>query len=56
MDGNRTGTTTLGQSGPGSNGIEGVLHTSQVFRNKTSHLQIELSVRPRTPFIFGRGV
>ena len=30
-----TGTTTLSQSGPGSNGNEGVLHTSQIFRTRT---------------------
>ena len=29
MNGTLTGTTTLGQSGPGSNGNEGLLHSPQ---------------------------
>ena len=35
MDGTLTGTTTPGQSGPESNGDEGVVHISQSF--KTHH-------------------
>ena len=33
-----TGTTTLGHSGHGSNGIEGVFHTSQISRTGASPL------------------
>ena len=31
-----TGTITLGQSGHGSNGNEGVVHTTHIFRSGTS--------------------
>ena len=31
-----TGTTTMGQSGPGSNGNEGVLHTLQNTKTRAS--------------------
>ena len=34
--GDLTGTTTLDQSGPGSNGNEGVLQTSQISRTEAS--------------------
>ena len=36
IDGTLTGTTTPGQSGPGSNGGEWVLHILQTSRNGTS--------------------
>ena len=36
MDGTLTGTTTLDQSGPGSNGNEGLRHISQSSRSGTS--------------------
>ena len=36
IDGALTGTTTLGQSGPGSNGNEGVFHIPQSSRTEAS--------------------
>ena len=36
MPGTLTGTTTLSQSGPGSNGNEGVLHSPQSTRTGAS--------------------
>ena len=36
IDGTLTGTTTPGQSGPGSNGDEGVLHIPQTSKTGTS--------------------
>ena len=36
MDGTLTDTTTLSQSGPGSNGNEDILHTPQIFRTGAS--------------------
>ena len=36
MNGTLIGTTSLGQSGPGGNGNEGVLHTSQILRTEAS--------------------
>ena len=36
VDGTLTGTTNLGQSGPGSNVNEEVLHTPQIFRTRAS--------------------
>ena len=36
IDGTQTGTTTLGQSGLGSNGYEGVIHTPQSSRTGVS--------------------
>ena len=38
IDGSLTGTTTLGQSGPGSNGNEGVLHIPQTPRLELHYL------------------
>ena len=43
MDGTLTGTTTLSQSGPGSNGNEGVVHIPQTPRLKPHH-QIQFNV------------
>ena len=50
-----TGTTTLGQSEPESNGNEEVLHTSQNFRTGASHHQMQFSVIQKTLF-FGKGL
>ena len=36
IDRNLTGTTTLSQSGPGSNGKDGALHILQISKTETS--------------------
>ena len=36
INGTLTATTTLGQSGPGSNGNKGILHISQSFRTEAA--------------------
>ena len=41
-----TGTTTPGQSGPGSNGDEGVLHFGWVFNFFTHIFKIHFSIYP----------
>ena len=43
IDGTVTGTTTLGQSGPGSNSNEGVFHIPQSSKMGTSPLDALLS-------------
>ena len=54
---NRTlkGSTTLGQSGPGNNGNEKVLHTSQISRPEPCY-QMQFSVIPKTPPFSGSWV
>ena len=50
IDGILTGSTILGQSGPGSNGNIGELHTQLTFRSDTSSLDAVWCHTQETPF------
>ena len=50
-DGTQTSTTSPGQSAPGSNGNEGLLHSPQSSRFKPHH-QTQIIVITRTQFLF----
>ena len=50
-----TDTTTLGQSGFGSNGSEGVLHSPPELQNRIFTMRCNLMPYPQHPFFCGAG-